>query len=115
MKNEPNKNDIPNDFDIPDQLNIAQGVQPFTRYKVIELCVCALAVVLGLLYLYTDMVTLNVLLPLYSVFFCAIASLRYLDTRANGLKGFAAMLPVICWTILAIAVIAATVTYFVQQ
>lgn len=111
MKEQQKKNDIPDLSE--DKLNVA-GVKPFTKYKLIELCVCGLAVVLGLLYLYADVLTLSILLPLYSVFFCAIAVLRYLDTRDAGLKGFAAMLPVVCWGILAAAVIVATISYFVQ-
>lgn len=107
-ENEQNKNKI------PEKLNVAPSVKPFTKYRAIELIVCGAAVILGLLYLYADMLTLSILLPLYSLFFCAIALLRYLDTKELGGKGFIAMLPVACWAFLAAAVIVATVTYFVQ-
>lgn len=111
MKNDKTKNTAK---EIPETLSVAPGVKPFTKYRVIELIVCAVAVVLGLLYLYTDIVVLELLLPLYAVFFCAIAVLRYLDTKELGMKGFVSMLPVGCWAFLAVAVIVATVTYFLQ-
>ena len=91
------------------------GVKPFTKYRAIELVVCGFAVVLGLLYLYADMLSLAILLPLYCLVFAAVTVLRYLDTKAVGLKGFAAMLPVFCWGFLTCAVIVATAAYFVQQ
>lgn len=111
MKDDKKKNDFK---DIPDTLNVAPGVKPFTKYRAIELVVCGVAVVLGLLYLYADMITLSLLLPLYALFFCAIAVLRYLDTKELGLKGFVAMLPVACWAFLAAAVVIATAAYFMQ-
>lgn len=112
MKNESNEQ---KQNDIPEKLNVAPSVKPFTKYRAIELIVCGAAVVLGLLYLYADMLTLAILLPLYSLFFCAIAVLRYLDTKAQGGRGFIAMLPAACWAFLAVAVIAATAAYFVQN
>lgn len=97
-----------------DRLNVAPGVKPFTKYKGIELAVCGFAVILGLLYLYAGFLRLGVLLPIYCAFFAAITVLRYLDTKAIGGRGFAAMLPVVCWGILTAAVIVATGAYFMQ-
>jgi len=94
--------------------SVAPGVRPFTRWKAIELAVCGVSVILGLLYLYADLLSLAVLLPLYSAAFLAITVLRWLDTRAQGLKGFAAMLPVFCWAFLTAAVIVASCEYFVN-
>lgn len=101
-----------NKEEIPQSFSVAPGVKPFTRYKAIELLVCGLAVVLGLLYLYADLFGLALLLPLYCAAFLAITVLRWLDARALGLTGFAAMLPILCWAFLTGAVIVATAAYF---
>lgn len=98
----------------PENLHVAPGVKPFTKFKAVELAVCGLAVILGLLYLYADFMGLALLLPLYCAAFAAVTVLRYLDTRAIGGKGFAAMLPVACWAVLTVAVIVATAAYFIQ-
>ena len=114
MKNN-KKNTIPDESLLKDEeFKGIPGVKPFTKYRAIELAVCGVAVVLGLLYLYADMLSLSVLLPLYCVVFAAVTALRYLDTKAVGLKGFVAMLPVFCWGFLTCAVIVATAAYFVQ-
>ena len=59
-------------------LNVVPGTKPFTRYKVAELILCLLAVILGLLYLYTDpkIVPLDVLMPAYAAIFWIIIPLR---------------------------------------
>lgn len=103
--NENNKNS--------DRINVSQGSYPFTKYKIAELIVCAAAVVAGLLYLYTDIVGLAVLLPVFSLIFAAVTVLRYMDTKTLGGHGFAAYLPVFCWGFLTVCVIAAAVVYFV--
>ncbi|MBE6723862.1 MAG: host attachment protein [Ruminococcaceae bacterium] len=99
-----------------DRLNIAQNTRPFTKYKVIELILCAAAVILGLLYLYTDpkLIPLSVLLPVYSAVFCAIVPLRWKDLRATGLGGGFAVFTTAVWGFLALAVIAATAVYFIR-
>ena len=91
----------------------AQGTHPFTIYKIIELSVCLLAVILGLLYLYTSVMPLGVLLPLYAVCFCAVVPLRYLNQKANGVTGGWAMLSVALWGVLAAVVVMATAVYFI--
>ena len=100
-----------------DKLKLAQNVKPFTRYKVVELVLCALAVVLGLLYLYTDpkLVPLSVLLPVYTAVFCAIVPLRWKDMKTTGVTGKFAVLTVAVWTALALVVAAATAIYFVRS
>lgn len=99
-----------------DRLNVAQNVRPFTKYKVIELVLCAAAVILGLLYLYTDpkLIPLSVLLPVYSAVFCAIVPLRWKDLKASGLTGGFAVFTTAVWGFLALAVIAATAVYFIR-
>ncbi len=97
-----------------DRLNIAQNVKPFTKYKIAELILCAAAVILGLLYLYTDpkLISLNVLLPVYAAVFCALVPLRWLDLKANGIKGAFAVFTTAVWGVLALVVVAAAVIYF---
>lgn len=96
-----------------DDLQVAR-VKPFTKYKAVELAICGLAVLLELLYLYAGFIHLALLLPAYCIAFAAVTILRYLDTKALGLRGFVAMLPVLCWGVLTIAVLVATCAYFMQ-
>ena len=97
-----------------EKLNVAQNTRPFTKYKIAELILCAAAVILGLLYLYTNpkLIPLSVLLPVYAVVFCAIVPLRWLDLKASGLKGGFAVFTTAVWALLALAVVAATAVYF---
>ena len=96
-------------------LNVVPGTKPFTRYKVAELILCLLAVILGLLYLYTDpkIVPLDVLMPAYAAIFWIIIPLRLKDAKVLGTKGAARFLSVVVWVILALAVTAATAVYFI--
>ncbi|MBQ3637469.1 MAG: hypothetical protein II953_03830 [Clostridia bacterium] len=96
-------------------LNVVPGTKPFTRYKVAELILCLLAVILGLLYLYTDpkIVPLDVLMPAYAAIFWIIIPLRLKDAKVLGTKGAARFFSVVVWVILALAVTAATAVYFI--
>ena len=96
-------------------LNVVPGTKPFTRYKVAELILCLLAVILGLLYLYTDpkIVPLDVLMPAYAAIFWIIIPLRLKDAKVLGTKGAARFLSGVVWVIRALAVTAATAVYFI--
>ncbi len=96
-----------------DLLKPVPNVRPFTRYRAAELAVCGICVILGILYLYAKVLTLSVLLPVYAVCFCVIPILQFLDVKASGRTGFVNYLPPIFWGILSIAVIVATVAYYV--
>ncbi len=91
------------------QLNMAG--RPFTRYRAAELAVCAVAVILGLLYLNTELVSLSLLLPFYCLCFLVIPILRWLEGRALGLKGAMHWITIACWILLAVAMIAVTIGY----
>ncbi len=92
--------------------SVTPNVRPFTKYRAVEMAVCGVCVILGILYLYAKVLSLSVLMPVYAVCFCAIPILQYLDVKASGRTGFVNYLPAIFWGILSIAVIAATVIYF---
>ena len=109
MNKEPNERDTKEE----EKLSVAPNTKPFTRYKIIELAVCAAAVILGLLYLYAKIIPLGVLLPVYTLCFCAVVPLRWLDARANGAKGGWVILSVALWALLALVVAAATAVYFI--
>ena len=94
----------------PNRLNMAG--RPFTRYRAVELAVCGIAVILGLLYLNTDAVSLSVLLPFYCLCFLAIPVLRWLEGKMLGLKGAVHWITIACWGFLAAAMIAVTIGYF---
>ncbi len=88
------------------------GVRPFTPYRTAELCLCALAVVLGLLYLYTTLLPLAVLLPLYCLILLTITLLRVWEHHKRGEKGGFHWLSILGWAILTCAVMVATAVYF---
>lgn len=95
-----------------DSFRTVPNVRPFTKYRAAEMAVCGVCVILGILYLYTEILSLLVLMPVYAVCFCVIPVLQYLDIRAGGRTGFINYLPVIFWGILSVAVLAAAVIYF---
>lgn len=90
------------------------GVRPFTKYRAVEMAVCGICVILGILYLYAHILSLSVLMPIYAVCFCAIPILQYLDIRASGRRGIINYIPAIFWGIMSITVIVAAVVYFVR-
>lgn len=96
------------------KLNVA-NVKPFTKYRLIEMILCAAAVILGLLYLYADhLVPLSALLPLYCAGFFGITLLRALDAKATGSRGLFTALTIACWGALGIAMVIATAVYFTR-
>ncbi|MBQ8332209.1 MAG: hypothetical protein IJX93_00340 [Clostridia bacterium] len=97
----------------PNRLNMAG--KPFTKYRAVELAVCGIAVILGLLYLNTDMVSLGVLLPFYCFCFAVIPVLRWLEGKQLGTKGAIHWITIACWGLLAVAMLAVTVGYFAAQ
>ncbi len=96
-----------------DPFRVAPNVRPFTKYRAVEMAVCGVCVILGILYLYAKVLSLSVLMPVYAVCFCVIPVLQYLDVKASGRTGFVNYLPAIFWGILSVAVLVATVIYFV--
>ena len=93
---------------------VSPNVRPFTKYRAVEMAVCGVCVILGMLYLYAKVLSLSVLLPVYAVCCCAIPVLQFLDVKASGRTGFVNYLPPIFWGIVSLAVIAAAVVYFVR-
>ncbi len=59
----------------------------FTKYRLAEVILCLVVVLLGVLYLYTELVSLWVLLPLFLAAFTAVPILRYKDEKARGIHG----------------------------
>ncbi|MGN1408905.1 MAG: hypothetical protein ACI4XJ_01890 [Eubacteriales bacterium] len=115
-----------NMFPQGEKFNSAPGIKPFTKFRAVEMVLCAAAVVIGLLYLYTDAVTLSVLLPCYSVGMAVITVMRYFDMKATNSTsantsantgadtgaGFIAKLPVIFSALLTVLVLVVTALYF---
>lgn len=96
-----------------EKFGVVPNVRPFTKYRAVELAVCGGCVILGMLYLYAKVLSLAVLLPVYAVCFCMIPVLQYLDVKASGRTGLVNYLPAIFWGILSVAVLVATIAYFV--
>ncbi len=94
-----------------EKLNVGM-VKPFTRYVAAEMVLCLIAVVMGLLYLYTDKVTLDVLLPAFTIGMAAITVLRYLDGKACQRKGFIGNISVLFSALLTLLVAFVTFIYF---
>ena len=95
-----------------ERLNFAPPPKPFTPAKIVELALCALAVILGLVYINTDIISLGVLLPVFCVFFSTVPVLRWIDAKKSG-AGFVSFIPAMCWGFLALCVIFVTILYFV--
>ncbi len=100
--------------------NPQMNPRPFTKYRIVEMGLCVAAIVLGLLYLYTDVVKLGFLLPAFSAGMAVITALRYLDGReaasknqSNGKVGkTAAYFPAVFMGFLTAVVIVVTIAYF---
>ncbi len=108
MKNTDNRNNG------EEKWSLVPGTKPFTVYKFIELGVCLVAVLVGVLYLYAKIIPLTVLFPAFVLCLAAIPVLRFLDIKKRGASGFAEYLPAIAWTALAGVTIVALITYFIQ-
>ena len=108
MKNTDNRNNG------EEKLSLVPGTKPFTVYKFIELGVCLVAVLVGVLYLYAKIIPLTVLFPAFAICFAAIPVLRFLDIKKRGASGFAEYLPTIAWAGFATAAIIALIAYFTK-
>ena len=80
----------------------------FSKYRVAELCICAVALLVGCLYLWTHILPLGVVLPILFVCFAIVPICRFLEGRANGL---ALWLPVLVMGLVAVIVLVAWITY----
>lgn len=94
--------------------SIAPNTKPFTVFKFIELGVCLVAVIVGVLYLYAKAIPLTVLFPVFAACFAAIPVLRFLDIKKRGAKGFAEYLPAFAWAVMAVITVVALIVYYVQ-
>ena len=84
----------------------------FTGYRLAECMVCLAVILLGVLYLKTDLLSLWILLPVFLAAFIAIPVLRYLDEKKRGIRGLALGFSVGIAMLPAIVVLAATLVYF---
>lgn len=113
MKDNTNKNEK-NGMGNEEKLTVIPGTKPFTKFKFIELGVCVLAVIIGLLYLYAKVIPLAVLFPAFAVCFAAIPVLRFLDIKERGGRGFAEYLPAIAWAAMAAVTVVAMIAYYIK-
>ena len=95
-----------------EKLNVS-NVEPFSKYKIIEMVVCLVAVAAGLVYLYApDFIPMNILLPVFTVCLDTIVVLRFIGLKKSGTKKVTAFLVPALLAVLAVIVSAATVVYF---
>ncbi len=92
--------------------NNRQPAPVFTRYRAAECIVCLAVVLLGVLYLRTELIPLQVVLPVFLAAFIAIPVLRWLDEKKRGTRGLALGLSVGIAMLPAVVVLAAVVVYF---
>ncbi len=95
-------------------MNHPQNQQPGGGFRLAELLICGFAMVLGLIYLNTTWIPLGVLMPVYAVFFTALPVLRIFEAKSRENVGFLTLLPAVCYLLLSLVVIGATVLYFVK-
>lgn len=82
-----------------------------SKYRLVELCICAVALVCGLCYLWAHVLPLAIVLPVLFVCFAAVPVCRYLEGKQNGLSGIALWLPVAAMGLVAAIVLAAWIVY----
>ena len=92
--------------------NNGGGMPQITKYKIAELIISFIAVAVGVVYLTSDWLTLDFLLPLYSAMFALVAFCRAADVKASGQRGFLAYFNAFFAGVLAVAVVIATAVYF---
>ena len=83
----------------------------FTKYRAAECIICLAVILLGVLYLYTDLISLWVLLPIFLASFIAIPIMRYLDEKKRGSRGLALGFSVGITALPAAVVLAAMAVY----
>jgi len=84
------------------------------KFRITEIAVCLCIVLIGLLYKYTEVLSLAVVLPVFVLLFTVIPILRYLDGKKRGLTGLGLYLPVLCMGFVAAVVAAAWIVYLMQ-
>lgn len=92
---------------IPDLVD----VEPFSRLRIVELVVCIVAVVVGVLYLNGSSISLRVLLPTFSACFIALSGLRIAALVRAKVKKPSSIFFAAVLAILAVAMTALTVVY----
>lgn len=85
-----------------------------TVYRAAELVLCLVVLLFGVLYLYTELISLWLLLPLFLIVFIAIPVLRFLDERKRGTKGLALGLSVGIAALPAVVVCLAILAYYMM-
>ena len=94
---------------------LPENMKPLSKFKLIELGICLLAVIFGVIYLASNGgISVGVLLIVYSVCFLLVAVMRILDTKASGASGINSYISVALWSVMAVAIIVITVLYFTK-
>lgn len=83
----------------------------FTKYRAAELCICIVALLVGCLYLWAHILSLDVVLPILFFCFAAVPICRFAEGKAAGLSGMALWLPVLVMGLVAAIVLIAWITY----
>ena len=96
-----------------EKLNIV-GATPITPYGIAEMIICLVAAVLGLLYLYANIIPMEFLIPTYTAAFAAIAVLKFIDIKKSKTKKPSSFILAIVLAVLALAMAVVTVMYFVR-
>lgn len=98
-----------------DKLNLmAENVSP--AIVLVELAVSVVAVVIGLIYLYgKSSIPIGVLMPIYSGCFIIIAVLKFITLSRAKTKKPTSVLFALVLAVLAVAITAVTVMYFLKK
>lgn len=83
------------------------------RYRIMTLAAACVAVLAGLAYRMWGAVSLSAVLPVMCASFFAIALILYREARAAKLRGFIALLPALAAMLVAVFAAVGTVVYFV--
>lgn len=82
------------------------------RYKIWSVLLAGIAACCGLLYLYADSVSLGLVLPCMAGCFIGISVISFLEARASGFRGFAALLPSLAAALVALSALIGWLVYW---
>lgn len=83
-------------------------------FKIAEMCIYLVALILGFMFLYSSAIPISVLLPVYTLCLAAGAVLRFTDLSKNGDRKFISYIPPVLISVLAAALAVVTVMMFTK-
>ena len=87
----------------------------FSPFKIAEMCIYFIALVLGFIFLYSSVIPISVLLPVYTLCLAAGAVLRFIDLKKSADRRLISYIPPVLIAVLAVALGAVSVMMFMKN